>query len=184
MPLFFYKLGYFFCKHFPVQCFLSFCLHSKGNENTCMTCLYGLAAFAIVLQYLCPTIEAKYFVHKGIIHLMLNILICTGVSFQGVGLIVPCKRNEGWEEYCLYGALPQTYVRVCGPGIPLENGHDHPLMSCWLRLMLPNFCPERTAPRCIIYTSTSQRCPMHCSDISGDWLVLPLMTRDILWHGI
>lgn len=94
-----------------------------------MTCLYDLAAFAIIFQYLCPTIEAKYFVHKGIIHLMVNIFFCAGVYFQGVGLIVPCKRNEGCEECCFYGALPQTYVGFCGPGTTLENGHDHPLMS-------------------------------------------------------
>lgn len=138
-----------------------------------MTCLYGLAAFAIVFQYLCATIEAKYFVHKGIIHWMINIPFCAGVYFQGLGLIVLCKRNEGWEECCLCGALPQTCVGVYGPGTTLENGHDHPLMSSWLeRLMLPNFCPESTAPRCIIHTSTNQRCPIHCSDMSGGWCCL------------
>lgn len=125
----FLQTGVFFCKHFPVQCFLSFCLYSKGNENTCVPCLYGLAAFAIVFQYLCPTIEAKYFVHKGIIHLMVNSFFCAGVYFRGVGVVVPCKRNEGCEECCFYGALPQTYVGVCGPGTTLENGHDQPLMS-------------------------------------------------------
>lgn len=114
----FLQTGVFFCKHFPVQCFFSFCLYSKGNEKTCKTCLYGLSAFAIVFQYLCAIIEAKYFVHKGIIHWMVNIPFCAGVYFQALGSLFDCPMQK--EQ----GKAIRLFVWSAAPG---------PRWSLWTR---------------------------------------------------
>lgn len=166
MPLFFYKLGGVFCKHFPVQCFFYFCLYSKGNEKTRKTCLYGLSAFAIAFQYLCAIIEEKYFVHKGIIHWMVNIPFCAGVSFQA-----RLSHAKGTRD-----SNNVDYMELC-PKLRLDSMEQR---SFWRMATVIHPCPasqrdwccpisaqERSVLRYKTYMSTSQRLPMCYLDMPG-----------------
>jgi len=78
---------------------------------------------------------------------MVNIPFCAGVYFRALGSLFECPmQKECGRVICLYGALPQAHLGACGSGTILENSHGHPLVSCQSdRLMMPNFCQERSA---------------------------------------